>query len=238
MKTKSKKKSLVVLLLACLLVFATVLGTVAWLTATDVKVNTFTVGDIDQPEVGPTDPDNPDLDDPVNPYDPDEDDNIYEPGWPDDVTPELVPGNVITKDPYVGIGAGSEPAYAYLYVDNAFGDLVYFEINEGWEAVDSKHTALVMSGKTYYIGGLFKYTEVLNPDADGDGSAEEAWSTTPLFSEVIVAEEATHDTLNAATDKTITLKAYLHQAFDGEGNSLEATADAAAKAFDWSTLTE
>ena len=143
---------------------------------------------------------------------------------------------MITKDPYVGIGAGSEPAYAYLYVDNAFGDLVHFEINEGWEAVNAM--AKPMGGVTYYVGGLFKYTEILDPDADGDGSAEEVWSTTPLFSEVIVDEDATNNALNAAETKTIAVKAYLHQAYDGDGNTLEATADAAAKALEWSKLTE
>ena len=238
---KSKKKSLLVLLLACLMVFGTVLGTVAWLTATDVKVNTFTVGDIDEPEEGTIDPVNPDgPEDPDQPnvYDEKVDGNIFEPYWKEDS--KLVPGNSIAKDPYVGIGADSEPSYVYLNVANNFGKIVYFEISDKWTALDGTSVVKISEGgelKTYYTGGTFRYNEILTPaDADGDGKVDDVWTTAPLFSSVKVSDSADSDDFEKVEDKEIVLKAFIHQAKDGDGVSLLETANEAVAGMDWSTI--
>lgn len=43
----------------------------------------------------------------------------------------------IDKDPYVGVGAGSEECDVFVYVNNTMnhGDNIYFTINEGWRPV-------------------------------------------------------------------------------------------------------
>lgn len=221
---KMKKKSLVTLVVTCLLLCATALGTVAWLTASDEVVNKFTVGSITEPEVGPENPENPDPDSTDTPdvYDPDVDGNLFEPYWKDDS--KLVPGYSISKDPYVGIGAKSENAYAFVNVTNNFDNNVYFMLNEGWKSVQGKK--LVVGEETYYINGLFVYESALTAS-----ETDSVWTETPVFSEVIVADDATVEELTAVTDKEIKVECFLHQATDEAGTDLKTTATEAAREF-------
>ena len=100
---KSKTRSILTVCLALALVAAAVLGTIAYMTAQDSKTNTFTVGSFNKP----TDPDDPEQT--LDSY-------LIEPNWVENS--KLVPGGSVDKDPKVGIGAGSEDAYIYVYVDN------------------------------------------------------------------------------------------------------------------------
>ena len=221
---KMKKKSLVTLAVVCLLLCATALGTVAWLTASDEVVNKFTVGSITEPDVGPVDPENPDPNgtDTPDAYDPDVDGNLFEPYWKDNS--KLVPGYSISKDPYVGIGAKSENAYAFVNVTNNFGYNVYFELNEGWRAIEA--TEMIIEDKAYYTDGIFRYENALNAS-----ETDSVWTATPVFSEVIVAEDATVEELTAVTDKEIKVECFLHQATDEAGTDLKTTATEAAREF-------
>lgn len=217
MKNKTNKKPLVILALVALLVVGGVMGTVAWLTATDTVTNTFTVvGDIEEPTVDPEI-----IPDPANPYDPAVDAYLWEPSWDDAEDHKLLPGSTIAKDPYVGVGAKSEESVVYVYVHNNLSNKVYFTLNDGWEAVDGQTTEGYAAGT--YTSGLFKYTATLAPSADAD-----AWTTNALFSEVVVDDSADTSDIDVTDDRTeltIEVGSYIHQAKDGEGNAVVVAAD-------------
>lgn len=106
---KSKKKVLVTLLCAALLVFASVMGTLAWLTDnSEQAVNTFTVGKVEI-SLNETDVD------------------LY--GKKDGNTPviqntyKLIPGNEYIKDPTVHVMAGSEPSWIFVEVVDEIAEI-------------------------------------------------------------------------------------------------------------------
>lgn len=204
---KSKTRSILTVCLALALVASAVLGTIAYMTAQDSKTNTFTVGSFNKP----TDPDHPDQT--LDSY-------LIEPGWVENS--KLVPGYSVTKDPKVGIGAGSEDAYIYVYVDNktltdANKKLVTFTLNEGWTAV-ANH-AVAGDALNTYVSGLFKYSTKLT---GGD------W-TSNVFTKVDVSADA--NTTDFATNPQMTVYAYIHQATDGAGADLADTANTVAIAW-------
>lgn len=206
---KKKNRKYVVIPLLLLLLLVTVGGTVAWLTATNTKTNTFTVGKFVKPEKLPNS-------ETANP-----DQFLTEPSWNTAVDHKLLPGVTYAKDPYVGIGEGSEDAVVYVYVTNAFSDKVYFTINTGWEAVANETTvAATGAPANSYTSGLFKYTAGLNNATSGD-----VWTTTPLFSNVVVANNATDVDFSVpqGTDPAITVKSFIHQAKDGSGQAISDT---------------
>lgn len=94
---KTKSKALLLTLCAVLLVAASVLGTMAYLTSTDTVTNTFTVGKVEIKL---------DETDVTNPTAPRVQANSY----------KLMPGTTYTKDPTVTVKAGSEEAYVRMKV--------------------------------------------------------------------------------------------------------------------------
>ena len=94
---KTKSKALLLTLCAVLLVAASVLGTMAYLTSTDTVTNTFTIGkvEITLDETDVTDPTGPRVK--ANSY-------------------KLMPGTTYTKDPTVTVKAGSEESYVRMKV--------------------------------------------------------------------------------------------------------------------------
>ena len=94
---KTKSKALLLTLCAVLLVAASVLGTMAYLTSTDTVTNTFTVGKVEIKL---------DETDVTNPTGPRVQANSY----------KLMPGNTYTKDPTVTVKAGSEESYVRMKV--------------------------------------------------------------------------------------------------------------------------
>ncbi len=124
---KKKTKALMLVLCAVLLVTASVLGTMAYLTSTDQVVNTFTVG-----KVAIT------LDEA----------KVKEDGTA--VTPaervkenayHLLPGHGYTKDPTVHVQANSEDSFIFVKVENGIanyeaGTTIAAQIAEnGWTAL-------------------------------------------------------------------------------------------------------
>ncbi len=234
-KQKTAKRSLAVI--AVLLVCAMAIGgTVAWLTSTSTLDNKFTVG-----LIKPIDPDKPGPG-PENKPIPEEDKNsengklngnLYEPHWVKDS--KLMPGVEIAKDPYVGVGAGSEKSYVYIYVKNSMknNDHIYFTINEGWEAVEAQQ----IGSTGNYTGGLFKYTAGL----DGSEQTNNTWTTKALFDKVVVSEDANaadfidtgveHPKLDGTdTLGTIKVQSFVHQMNDANGDAIaEDTVISAAK---------
>ena len=109
MKTKTGRRAIIVTLCALLLVGASVLGTVAYLTATTAaRENTFTYGDI-----GLT------LDESTG------------------ASYKIVPGVDIDKDPAVTVTAGSEDCWLFVKVEKTgeFLTGVSYEIDGGWTAL-------------------------------------------------------------------------------------------------------
>lgn len=202
---KKKKKYLVVILIIVLLTFV-VTGTIAWLTSQSSLTNTFTVGSFNTPTTSPLDPDKKIT----------MTGNIYEPSWVTTEEHKLVPSQSFKKDPYVGIGAGSEDAVVYVYVENSISNKLNFTINSGWEAVEGCVTSGSIDGT--YKGGLFKYTTGLTASKSTD-----VWTSTPLFSTINVADDAqiTDFTADDENNYNVTVSVFLHQAKDSEGKSID-----------------
>lgn len=216
MKKSNKKKLILPVLLLLLLVG--IGTTVAWLTSTSELTNNFTVGSFNVPTTDPED-ETEELDTTNGSLN----GNLYEKSWNVKDEHKLTPGVSFNKDPYVGIGPDSEDAVVYLYVENNFSNAennysnkVYFAINDGWEAVENETTSGPENGT--YTSGLFKYSNVLESDDEKD-----SWTTEPLFSRVVVADDANTEDFTPAQGKnsTITVKSFLHQANDASGNAID-----------------
>jgi len=103
---KTRNKALVLTLCAVLLVVATVMGTLAYLTAkTDTITNTFTVGNITVELAETTG-------------------NNY----------KMVPGHTIEKDPKAKVVAGSEECFLFVKLEKSanFVEYLTYEMADGW----------------------------------------------------------------------------------------------------------
>lgn len=100
---KTKSKALLMTLCAVLLVAASVLGTMAYLTSTDKVTNTFTVGQIHITlDEAPVNVDGEEIDGARREW------NAY----------KLVPGHEYKKDPTVHVQGGSENSWIFVKVEN------------------------------------------------------------------------------------------------------------------------
>ena len=220
--TAGRKRMAFLLFLALALVVSTALVTVAWLTAEDSITNRFTVGNF----APPTDPGEKPTPDPGagEVTDPNESlgGYIIEPSWDTTDEHKLVPGGDLYKDPYVGIGAGSEEAAVYVYVENPFGNnSVYFTLNTtAWEAVEGE-TVSANQGLNTYVSGLFHYTGGTGGILEADAS-KDVWTSDPVFTKVVVSDTATTEDLNTPAEKEITVSCFIHQVHDGNGSEIGA----------------
>ena len=205
---KTKRKALLLTFCAVLLVVASVLGTIAYLTANDTVANTFTVGQVaiklDEAKVNP---DGSPVEGVARVKE-----NSY----------KLLPGHEYTKDPTVHVNAVSENSWIFVKVENG---IVAYEANttkdykqiadqiteNGWTALDGvanvyyKSYAQNATGADLVVFKNFKVSDTANTvngwtnitekstkvivnayaiQADGFDTAEKAWaafseSTTP-----------------------------------------------------------
>lgn len=147
---KTKSKALLTTLCAVLLVAASVLGTMAYLTDHQTVTNTFTVGKIsitlDELDV---DGSTPDADrDMANKY-------------------HLMPGKTYTKDPTVHVTANSENAYIFVKVENGIADYEAATVEGGYKNIADQikakgWTALEDVANVYYK----EYTKNANEAVD------------------------------------------------------------------------
>ena len=181
---KKTSKALLLSLCAVLLVTASVLGTMAYLTSQDQVVNTFTVGnvaitldekDVDNSTLGENDRDKA---------------NAY----------KLMPGHNYEKDPIVHVDANSEDCYLFVKVVNEIANIeaektVAQQMTEkGWVAVDAAN-------------GIYVYTtDKTNPAVVTKGS------NITVFENFTIAGNVDNTTLATYADKTITVNAYAIQA--------------------------
>ena len=125
---KKKTKALMLVLCAVLLVTASVLGTMAYLTSTDKVVNTFTVGKVaitlDEAKVNADGT-------AVTPAE-----RVKQNAY------HLLPGHTYTKDPTVHVQANSEDSFIFVKVENGIanyeaGTTIAAQIAaNGWTALD------------------------------------------------------------------------------------------------------
>lgn len=181
---KKTSKALLLSLCAVLLVTASVLGTMAYLTSQDQVVNTFTVGnvaitldekDVDNSTLGENDRDKA---------------NAY----------KLMPGHNYEKDPIVHVDANSEDCYLFVKVVNEIANIEAEETvaqqmtEKGWVAVDAAN-------------GIYVYTtDKTNPAVVTKGS------NITVFENFTIAGNVDNTTLATYADKTITVNAYAIQA--------------------------
>lgn len=179
---KSKKKVLVTLLCAALLVFASVMGTMAYLTDTKAVKNTFTVGNVaitlDEAPVG-------------------DDGKVIDGNRVTENTYKLFPGHEYDKDPVVHVGELSENCWLFVTVDNQIAGVIdnsntiESQMNEnGWRLVNNEK-----------YPGVYAYKMVATKGQD-----------VPVFEGFKVAGTMTNDTLKAFDGKTIVVNAYAIQA--------------------------
>lgn len=186
---KTKSKALLLTLCAVLLVTASMLGTMAYLTSTDEVENTFTVGQV-QITLDEEDTDNstPGADrDKANAY-------------------HLLPGHTYTKDPIVHVNSTSEDCYLFVKVANEIAEIegettVAAQMAaKGWVAVDG-------------VTGVYVYTQSNAPAVvEGD-------SNVTVFDNFTISGTVDNATLATYNNKTITVTAYAIQADGFEGKS-------------------
>ena len=194
---KTKSKALLLSLCAVLLVVASVMGTMAYLTSSDTVTNTFTVGKVEIKL---------DETDVTNPTGPRVQANSY----------RLLPGLTYIKDPTVTVKAGSEPSYVKMTVtftkaaelDAIFalnGGADMTSIFNGYDStnwIDKGNTEdTVKNTRTYEF--WYKDT-VAAPTADVVLDA--------LFDSITVPGTITKDQLATIEGMTITVNAYAIQA--------------------------
>lgn len=237
MENKKKKRYGIVAALL-LLVLAAGIGTYAWLSATQTKVNEFTVGSIDKPEVKP-DPDHPDKPgtDPTNPS---VDGYLFETNWTN--KSKMIPDTDINKNPNVGIGKDSDSSYVFIYVKNAIvktdatdalAKTPYFELNANWKPVAADQVTTNADGK--YVSGLFMYTAgntdtpaKLAPTPKTETAEAKAAYTGELFR--IVHIPAAMNSTDVVTDPAMKVSCYIFGADQGGADNAIAQAKEWAKA--------
>ncbi len=187
---KTKSKALILTLCAVLLVAASMLGTMAYLTSTDEVKNTFTVGSV------AITLDETDVDDSTTDADRDRA-NSY----------KLLPGHTYTKDPIVHVNSTSEDCYLFVKVENEIADIekTGTEVAEqmaknGWVAVDG-------------VTGVYVYTQSNAPAVVAGGS------NVTVFDNFTISGTVDNATLATYNNKTITVTAYAIQADGFEGKT-------------------
>ena len=219
---KTKSKALLLTLCAVLLVTASVLGTMAFLTSTASVKNTFTVGSVkitlDEAKVTP---DGKPVEGAARVAE-----NSY----------KLLPGHTYTKDPTIHVDAASEDCFirakvtltnadkwieiAKKYADNKVENIIKGTDDNIWwvsqPAVDNEKNTVT-------------YTFVYKNESHTDELGKRIWTSTDskdlvLFDEIAIPGGLTNDDLAAVGSSKITVVA---EAIQADGFETEAAAWAA-----------
>lgn len=184
---KTRNKALLTMVCAVLLVVASVLGTMAYLTSTAEVENTFTVGSVT------ISMDETDVDNSTDGKDRDTENNYH-----------LLPGHEYTKDPIIHVASTSEDCYLFVTVSNeiaaieATGDTSVASQMEakGWKTVEGQTNLYV------YIGTAEGASAPLAVKADDN---------IPVFEKIVISGSVDNTTLANYKNKTITVNAYAVQ---------------------------
>lgn len=245
-KTNNKKRYGVIALVLVALLAAGV-GTWAWLSATDTKTNEFTVGSIDAPENKPSlvDPEQPGTDNN------DSHARLFETKWTENS--KMVPGATVDKNPNVGIKAGSDDAYVFIYVKNAIvkpgtslDKTPYFTLkNENWSPVEGQYkTNQSNNSGNQCVSGLFMYSknsaaENLPAKLEANKALQDVY-TDELFTAVTIpsamnSTDVVETTADPKQAPTMTVSAYIFAAGQNgteQGENADAQ-NALAQAKEW-----
>lgn len=191
---KTTKKTLLLVGCAVLLVVASVMGTLAWMTSTASVSNTFTVGNVsitlDESKV--TANGVKDGEDRVTSG------NRY----------KLVPGHSYVKDPVIHVGAASEDCYLFVKIENAVSALedpnnsVAKQMTDlGWVAVTGQDNIYAYYGK--------------NDSAVNESiTAQSASANVTVFERFVVKADADLSTVGESATLTITAYAIQSQGLE------------------------
>ena len=171
---KKKSKKFVAIIIAALAIIITG-GVVAYLTDTDTATNTFTIGAVDI--------------------------DLTEDNWNATNAENVVPGQVINKDPAID-NTGSNSAYVYIKVEEPVvalaaegtGPLLTYTVNNGWTQLSTNTSGSTKTTVYYYNNAL----------AAGA-------STTALFNNVTVSE---FNQASVSGSKNMVVTAYAIQSND------------------------
>lgn len=134
-----KSKAILLVLCAVLLVAASAMGTLAWLTSEDAVTNTFTVGKVeitlDEAKVN------------VNGQKLDANNNVYNETGDvelaervDENTYKLMPGHKYTKDPIIHVARDSEDCYLFVKVENGIEGIEAETVQDGYKSIANQMT--------------------------------------------------------------------------------------------------
>lgn len=199
-----KSKAILMALCAVLLVAASVMGTLAYLTSTDTVVNTFTVGNV-QIKLDETKVDT--NGDPVltNGVQTRVDANNY----------KLLPGHTYTKDPMVTVLKGSEECYVKMtvtFTEAAALDAIFdptganlISIFKGYEAANWTYKGNTKNTEDDTRTYEFWYKDTVDA-LNGDVALD------ALFDQIVVPGNINNDQLASINGMKITVNAYAIQA--------------------------
>lgn len=196
---KTTKKALLFTFCAVLLVVASVLGTMAYLTSSETVTNTFTVGNVkitlDEADVDDSDGDGDTTErDKANSY-------------------KLMPGHQYDKDPMIHVDSTSEDCYLFVIVKN---EIVDIESNDGegdkTVAAQMAENGWTKVGPTAEDGTLYVYGTVTDPAAVKGGENKTVFTTFKIDGDV------TNTALAEYKDETIVVTAYAVQKDGFEDN--------------------
>lgn len=219
---KTRSKALILTLCAVLLVAASMLGTMAYLTSTDEVENTFTVGQVkitlDEAQVNddgkPIDKDGEVVDHPADAK------RVKANSY------KLLPGHTYTKDPMVTVLNGSEASYVKMTV-------TFSKANE-LDAIFDPDGATLTTIFNGYDSSNWTY-KGNTKNADDNTRTYEFWykeavaapdgnvALDALFDSITVPGSITNEQLKTIEGMTITVNAYAIQA-DGFADADEAFA--------------
>ena len=209
---KTKRKALLLTFCAVLLVVASVLGTIAYLTANDKVTNTFTVGQVainlDEAKV------NPDGTPVANA------DRVKANSY------KLLPGHTYAKDPTVTVLKGSESSYIKMTVTfNKATELDAIFAPDGANLTsifkDYGSDYWIAKGNTENTTANTRTYEFWYKEAVGAPTADVKLKA--LFGSITVPSTINNDQLKTIAGMTITVNAYAIQA-DGFENAEKARA--------------
>ena len=193
---KTARKALMLILCAALLVSATVMGTLAYLTSNDSVTNTFSVGQVKITLTeAPVDAEGQATDgDRVKA-------NAY----------KLYPGKEYDKDPTVFVDANSEDCWLFVKVENGIA-----QIEANGEGNDTIAEQIAANGWTLVSGETNVYARA---------TTNVARDSVKVFESFAIAESVTNDTLANYGTAMVNVTAYAVQA-DGFDTAADAWAAA------------
>jgi len=186
------KKTGLMIVCAVLLMATSVVGTLAYLTAQDEVVNTFTMGNVhislDETDVDENGKEI--LDDQGQPVERVQENEYH-----------LLPGQTYIKDPTVTVKAGSEESYIRMilnvYNASAVGAIVdnpknklndFADLLVGWDKEIWKYQDYKLDEENNIISFEFRYKEPVSGYEDADMETEKDQTLPPLFTAIKVPE--------------------------------------------------